>query len=140
MIWNNKAIATLAALWKRLYSPSCIAKFFGLKTTTVAEAARRAGLPDRRGLPIVSLCEHKDPFAKPENQTLVSMMVEKICRITGKIFFVRPKDRRTVHFSFLGRLSLRKRQEEADSAIWGVNYDAMVSCQNTKESDQLLFA
>ncbi|MFT8932340.1 MAG: hypothetical protein ABF976_11855 [Acetobacter syzygii] len=105
----------MAALWKRLYSPSCIARFFGLKITTVAEAARRAGLPDRRGFPIASECPYKDPFEKPENPTLVGMMVEKFCRITQKLFFVRPKEKRTVHYSLQGLLTINKRQADVDN-------------------------
>ncbi|MBS0987793.1 hypothetical protein JK182_03690, partial [Acetobacter okinawensis] len=118
IIWTNDAIATLAGLWKRLYSPTCIAQFFGLKTTAIAEAARRAGMPDRRGLPIISSSKHRDPFAEPENQTLVGMMVQKLCRLTKKLFFVRPRDTRTVHYSFQGRIALNRRETKMDD--WSI--------------------
>ncbi|RFD18535.1 hypothetical protein DY926_16150 [Komagataeibacter melaceti] len=105
-IWDDRAVSHLAELWKRLYSPAFIARILGLTVKTVGEAARRAGLPARTGLTLRTSCPSDNPFAVPENSTVAGQMVKKICRVTSRIFFVSPRDQKTVHCSLLGRRRL----------------------------------
>jgi len=107
-IWTDTAIDNLAELWKRLLSPRCIATLLDLKPSAVSEAARRSGLPNRAGLPLLKTVPAGDPFSLPENLLVSSEMIRKICPVRGGVFFVRPKNRRTEHVSFLGRLGLAK--------------------------------
>ena len=114
-IWNSVAIENLAALWRRLYAPTCIARMLGLTPGAVSEAARRAGLPERAGLPLIMECRSGDPMAAPENAVISGQMIRKTCSITRRPFYVRPQDRKRVHFSLLGRRLLRVRAEAENS-------------------------
>ena len=114
-IWNSVAIENLASLWRRLYSPTCIARMLGLTPGAVSEAARRAGLPERAGLPLIMECRSGDTMAAPENAVISGQMIRKTCSITRRPFYVRPQDRKRVHFSLLGRRLLRVRAEAENS-------------------------
>jgi hypothetical protein len=81
----------------------------GLKRSAVSEAARRAGLPDRAGLPLKYTIPQGSPQDAPVNETVAGQLIRKICRITGRPFFVRPREARKIHYSFLGKLFLARR-------------------------------
>lgn len=82
----------------------------GIKRTAVSEAARRAGLPERAGLTLEHNIPQGSPQDVPVNDTIASQIVRKICKITGRPFFVRPRDVRKIHYSFLGKLFLARRR------------------------------
>lgn len=82
----------------------------GLKRSAVSEAARRAGLPDRAGLPLKYTIPQGSPQDAPVNETVAGQLIRKICKITGRPFFVRPREARKIHCSFLGRLFLARRR------------------------------
>lgn len=109
-IWSDEATLTLAKLWTRLVAPGAIGKLLGIKPGAVSEAANRAGLPSREGLILIRDLTGCDPFTLPENQLVASEMVEKRCPTRGKLFFVRPRDRRSVHVSKEGRKTIARRQ------------------------------
>ena len=114
LIWDGTAIDLLADLWKRLFSVTCIARMLGLKRSAVSEAARRVGLPDRAGLPLEHSIPQGSPQDAPVNETVAGQLIRKICRITGRPFFVRPREARKIHYSFLGRLFLSRRRATLD--------------------------
>ncbi|KXV49520.1 hypothetical protein AD945_04140 [Gluconobacter albidus] len=108
-IWNTQSLHLLAGLWKRLYSPAFIAEYFGLKYNTVCMAAKRAGLPSRAGFTLLRTSPTEDPFSVAENATLAAQIITRTCGITNTVFFVSFKDRRTQHYSSLGRRLLENR-------------------------------
>ncbi|MCP1242774.1 hypothetical protein GOB86_12570 [Acetobacter lambici] len=65
------------------------------------------------------------------------MMVQKFCRLTGKLFFVRPRDRKTVHFSMQGKLALNRRQADVDA--WSFDFPVNTTTGNYEHHSELSF-
>ncbi len=128
LIWDGTAIDLLADLWKRLFSVTCIAQMLGLKRTAVSEAARRAGLPERAGLTLKHTIPQGSPQDVPVNDTIASQIIRKICKITGRPFFVRPRDVKKIHYSFLGKLFIARHHGTLESVGEYVSHAFNTDC------------